>query len=356
LKDKRLIMSKTFGDIIGSRSDLSMKTYISLFVVFTLFSCSTKKVNNDFDYKKIEKISDSIKIKNITIHNLFKSQILAHKNKDFDSVQIVRNVYLPHKKLWDSCYGIIFGEENGKKFNNETGMVRWNKTLLNDNKSLLIERTNTLVNLNINQLITKNLEKFNQLVPYQPNAKISILFTPFSGIGFGGCSFDQFALELNNQSLDITYTLEKGLPHELNHLVYEKFRNSRSDKDSALSQMIDEGFACYFTYVFFERKIPEYEVVENMTKENWEWYLNNEKQIFSKTKAYFSDTSGNNPLLRNDKMKLFPDAPKTLYYWLGFRVISKYVERYGKDSWQDIYHLTPQEILEKSGYEKSILN
>ena len=332
-----------------------MKKLFLFLTAFILFSCSTTKRSGAFDYNQIEKISDSIKIKNITIHNLFKSQILAHKNNDFDSVMIVQNVYLPHKKLWDSCYGMIFGEENGKKFNNKTGMVQWNKMLFGNDKDLIIERTNAVLNLNINKLISKNIQKFNRMVPYQPNAEISLIFTPFPGIGFGGCSFDQFALELNNRSLEINYTLERGLPHELNHLVYEKFRNSRTDKDSALSQTIDEGFACYFTYVFFDKKISEYEAVENMSKENWDWYLKNEKEIFLKTKDYFSDTSGENPLLRNDKLKLFPDAPKTLYYWLGFRIISKYVEKFGRDSWKKIYDMKPNEILEKSGYEKYIL-
>lgn len=320
-----------------------------------LFSCiGRKKDTSDFDYKKIEKIADSIKIQNITVHNLFKSQILAHRFKDFDSAMITSNVYLPHRKLWDSCYGVIFGDDNGKLFNNEKGFIGWNRTLFKKEKSLIVERTNLLLKLNVDQLLNNNLKKFNRLVSGSPVAKISIVLTPFDGIGFGGCNFEQFALELNNKSLDIEYTLYKGLPHELNHLVYEKYRNKRSDKDTALSQTIDEGFACYFTYVFFDQKISEYEAVENMSKAEWEWFMKHEKEIYTKTKSYFSDTSGNNPLLRNDKLKFFPDAPKSLYYWLGFRIISKYVENYGADSWKDIYRLTPQEVLIKSNYDSYI--
>ncbi len=331
-----------------------MKTVLLIVSLLTLFSCSTKNVKNDFDYTKIEKIPDSISIEKITVHNLFKSQILAHKDQNFDSVMVVQKVYLPHRKLWDSCYGMIFGEENGKKFNNKSGMIAWNKTLMNQDKPLIIERTNTISSLNLSRMITNNLKKFNTMVPYHPAAEVSIVFTPFDGIGFGGCTADQFALELNHKSLDISYTLEKGLPHELNHLVYEKFRNSRSDKDSALSQTIDEGFACYFTYVFFDEKIQPYEAVENMTKANWDWYTAHEKEIYTKTKAYLADTSGDNPLLRNDRIKLFPEAPKTLYYWLGFRIVSKYVEKFGKESWKDLYKLSPQEVLDKSGYHDYI--
>lgn len=330
-----------------------MKNITLLLVILILSSCSVRK-NNDFDFEKIAKISDSIKIQNITIHNLFKSQILAHKNDAFDSTIIVKNVYFPHRKLWDSCYAQIFGDENATRFNNEQGMVKWNRTLFDKDKIDFIDKTKTITEINIDKLIKSNLEKFSRLVPYQPNAKISLLFTPISGIGFGGCDSQQFALELNNQSINISYTLQKGLPHELNHLVYEKFRNNDVDKNSALSQTIDEGFACYFTYIFFDKNITEYEAVENMSKQDWDWFIKNEKEIFKKTKSYFSDLSGNNPLLRNDRHKLFPEAPKTLNYWLGFRIVSKYVEKYGKNSWKDIYKLTAKEVLEKSDYEQYI--
>lgn len=333
-----------------------MKKIIPALIIITSLSCSTSNIKNDFDYQKIDKISDSIQIENITVKNLFKYQILAHQSVDFDSTMIDKNVYKSHQKLWDSCYGVIFGDENGKKFNNVIGMRQWNRVLLTQNRQNLVRKTKIITDIDLNKLIRENLLKFSKLVPYQPSAKLSLLFTPITGIGFGGCNAEQFALELNNPVVDIEYTLTKGLPHEFNHLVYEKFKNADPDRESALSQTIDEGFACYFTYVFFDRRITQYEAVENMTQKQWEWYVKNEKEIFNKVKDYFSDDSGNNPLLRNDKIKLFPHAPKTLNYWLGFRIITKYVEKYGKESWKDIYKLNAKEVLLKSGYEDYINN
>ena len=57
-----------------------------------------------------------------------------------------------------------------------------------------------------------------------------------------------------------------------------------------------------------------------------------------------------NPLLRNDKYHLFPDAPKTLNYWLGFRIVEAYVKKHGKESWKDIYTKPISEIYRQSGY------
>ncbi|WP_419487907.1 DUF2268 domain-containing putative Zn-dependent protease [Chryseobacterium bernardetii] len=335
-----------------------MKKILLFLSAFIILSCSMQStlVNKDknFDYNRLEKVADSVKVENIVIKNLFKHQLLAHKNQQYDSVSIVRNVYLPHKKLWDSCYSVIFGDENAHLFNNPGGMISWNKNLYEKNKQELEEKANIILTIDLKKHFYQTLTQFNKLVPYKPKAKISLIFTPITGISFGGCNAEQFALELNNKDVDILYTLEKGLPHELNHLVYEHFRNADSNGGSALGQTIDEGFACYFTYIFFNRKMEKYEAVENMTKENWEWYLSHEKEIFTKLKSYFSDRSGNNPLLRNDKFKLFPDAPKSMNYWLGFRIIEKYVEKNGPGSWKNIYHLSAKDLLDKSGYEDYI--
>ena len=91
-----------------------------------------------------------------------------------------------------------------------------------------------------------------------------------------------------------------------------------------------------------------------MSESDWNWYLENEKQLFTELRQYFDDESGNNPLLRNDKLKLFENAPKSLNYWLGFRIIEKYVEKNGEDSWKDIYELNVEKVLHESGYEQYI--
>lgn len=335
-----------------------MKKIIPALSVFVVFSCSTRNpsanTDKNFDYDRLEKVADSVKVENIVINNLFKHQLLAHKNQQYDSARIVKNVYWPHKKLWDSCYGVIFGDENAYIFNNSKGMIAWNKSLYEKNRQEFESKANIILSMDLKKHFQKTLSQFNRLVPYQPKAKISLIFTPITGISFGGCNAEQFALELNNKEVDIPYSLEKALPHELNHLVYEHFRNADSNGGSALGQTIDEGFACYFTYVFFNQKLEKYEAVENMSKEDWIWYINHEKEIFTKLKPYFSDRSGNNPLLRNDQHKLFPDAPKSLNYWLGFRIIEKYVEKNGPDSWKKIYYLSAKELLDNSGYEKFI--
>ena len=340
-----------------------MKRILRILIILLIFGISScketpneeKQVDINSEYsEQIKKISDSINIQGITIKNLFKSQILAHQGTEYDRTMIVEKVYQPHQALWDNCYGMIFGEENSNKFNTINGMVEWNRTLYPENKAFFDQRAETLVNMKLDSVLKNNLSKFNELVPNKVESTISILFTPITGIVFGGCDNDQFCIELNYKEQDIKYTIEKGIPHELNHLAYEPFRENDPKRNSALRQTIDEGFACYFTWVFFDGQISKYEAVENMSESDWNWYLEHEKQLFAKLKEYFDDESGDNPLLRNDKLKLFKDAPKSLNYWLGFRIIEKYVEKNGADSWKNIYELNVENVLKESEYEQYI--
>jgi len=325
------------------------------FLAFTLlFSCSLKKESIRSKplslIDSLNRVSDSVKVEGIIIHNLFKSQILAHREVGkYDSTMILRDVYLAHKQLWDNCYGMIFGSDNAAKFNTSAGMIAWNKTLYPENKVLFDNKARALLAMNLDSILMVNLKKFNKMVSYKPKAVISILFTPIQGIGFGGCNAEQFSLELNYKNNDLDYTINKGIPHELNHLAYEPNRMKDPKHETALAQTIDEGFACYFTWVFFDGTISKYEAVENMSETDWRWYIAHEQEIFQKVRRYFDET-GENPLLQNNKLKLFPDAPKTLFYWLGFRIIEAYVKNHGPNSWKDLYNLSSEEIFKHSGY------
>ena len=151
-----------------------MKKILVLLIIglfLCLLSCKETSKGNEKGHPesefivKLEKLSDSIKVEGIVIKNLFKSQILAHQGKGFDSIMIIDKVYRPHQKLWDNCYGMIFGEENSSKFNTTKGMKQWNRTLYSDNKVFFDQRAETLINMNLDSVLENNLSRFNKLVP-----------------------------------------------------------------------------------------------------------------------------------------------------------------------------------------------
>jgi hypothetical protein len=200
----------SFGVIPMLATIMKIQSKLIFVVLFTFLSCKEKKsIDQNTEpalNEKLEGISDSTKVKGITVKNLFKSQILAHQKSGFDSLMIIEKVYEPHKNLWDNCYAMIFGEENASKFNTINGMIEWNRKIYPENKAFFDQRAETLIEMNLDSILKNNLTKFNELVPYEVNSTISILFTPMTGIIFGGCTNDQFCIELNYKEQDINYT------------------------------------------------------------------------------------------------------------------------------------------------------
>ena len=88
-----------------------------------------------------------------------------------------------------------------------------------------------------------------------------------------------------------------------------------------------------------------------MTEDEWNWYVLHEREIFDKCSPYFFYKGDGDPL-----RKLGPEmnAPKTLFYWLGFRIVEAYTRKYGPDSWKDIYDMPVKEVLDKSCYTEYI--
>ena len=122
-------------------------TLIICLCIFTL-SCNEKyKSKNKKQlsiFEKVENIPDSIKVDDIVIYNLFKYQILAHKNNAFDSTLIIKNVYNKQPKIWKELYGVLFDHE---MFATEKGMVKWNDEIFSKKRDSIESRVNTLLDL-----------------------------------------------------------------------------------------------------------------------------------------------------------------------------------------------------------------
>ena len=297
----------------------------------------------------LESLPDSFQLGNITIYNAFKHQIEANRSSPIDSQRIVEEVYHRHRSLWEDCYGMIFGEENAPMFRTDTGMVAWNIRLYRDHQQQLDSLADLLIRQDVDSLFRDHMDRFATLGYDLPQARISLAFTPLTGVGFGGCANDQFVYELNNEDYDLVYTLEKGIPHEIYHLVDEE-AGEQPTEWGAIDLSINEGLACYFVYDYFSGEVPRHEAVEGMTAEEWRYFADREDTIFNQMRPYFEDTSGDNPLLRNDRYATFPDAPRGLYYWMGFRIVESYLANHRGTTLRDLAALPYRDILKGSKY------
>lgn len=335
------------GDITNYH--LNMKTLITLLILLITFNTSRSQSNVDKNFfKRVHKIPDSIKVDDVVVYNLFKYQILAHESQEYDSTIILNRVYKTHPKIWSDLYGVLF---DSIMFTPQ-GIIDWNRNIFNEKKDSIIARVDRITNFNFDSVLTHNLKAIKHLTNRTPqNVRLSIIFSPFEGIGFGGIEKNAFILDLVDYNFDIAEMIKEGIPHELNHFIYEDTRKEDSYKDSPLRLTLDEGFACYYVFKLYDGKISKYQAVEQMSKEEWDWYELHEKEIYDKSASHFF-TSGEGDPLR--KLGREMGAPKTVFYWLGFRIIESYVKKYGEDSWLDIFNLPVKEVLEKSGYQEYI--
>lgn len=333
-----------------------MKRTLLILLFFPLISCIGCKENTKIQggnessiFDRVKSIPDSIKIDDIVIYNLFKYQILAHDKNSFDSTMIIEKVYHGHPKIWNELYGVLF---DPGMFTTYSGMIKWNKEIFTKNGDSIKSRVNALLDIKFDSTLQASLEGIRKLTNRSPkNIRLSIILSPFEGIGFGGIENDAFVLDVLDNNFDVINMVHEGIPHELNHFIYEPTRENDPHKDTPLRLVIDEGFACFYAYTYFAGKISKARAVEQMTGDQWNWYLQHEKKIFERCAPHFFDNGETDPL-----RKLGPEmkAPKTLFYWLGFRIVESYVERHGTDSWKDIYDLPVKEVLDKSGYNEYI--
>lgn len=305
--------------------------------------------------ERMEKLSDSIKAGDLVLYNAFKYQVLAHAEGGYDSVLIATKLYEPFPELWDSCMALIFGEE-GKMYSKQ-GIVHWNKSLFNKQKRLL-NKLDTLSKLNLDSLFIAHLRGLEQLTGFKAKGKWILYAGPDENysIFMGGCSSKGMAIDLAHSRTTVEI-LTEAVPHELEHMIFEQSKRTDPDWNTALGATLDEGLACYYTYRYFNKRLPQSRVIENMTDAEFAWYVEHEKEIFEKSLPYlFKNAEERNPYQCNCRAggceKLYKEAPKTICYYLGFRIIETYTQKFGIDSWKDIYKMPLREFFEKSGYSE----
>ncbi len=308
-------------------------------------------------YSKISELKDSVKVGNLVIYNAFKYQVLAHQSGEFNPALIIEKVYKPHPELWDNCLSQIFGDA-GEMFKEE-GIIEWNKTLFEKQKNLL-SKLDTLSRLNLDSLFNAHLTGLKKLTGLNAKGKWILYAGPDENysIFLGGCNTDGMAIDLAHSRTTVDL-LTEALPHELEHMVFEQAKSKDPNWNTSLGSTIDEGVACFFTYKYFKEKLPKRRVIENMTDEEFQWYIKHEKEIFERSLPFLFDISEEKNLYQcncraGGCAKLFPDAPKSICYFLGFRIVESYVNKYGNDSWKDVYKIPLKDFLGNSGYKEYI--
>jgi len=143
------------------------------------------------------------------------------------------------------------------------------------------------------------------------------------------------------------------LPHEINHQILTR---TNPVDHTLLYTILDEGFACYVNYLYWDKKTPPAKNI-SFTDHEWQWCLDNEKRIFTYA-GLFLDSTNEDVIHKFQRAHqyIFDGAPDRIAYFIGFRICQAYVQKCGDDAWRQIYNLKPKDILKLSEYENTVGN
>jgi len=311
--------------------------------IFLAFGC--KKKERIFSSQKDEmvhvSIGDSLYLTKVYIDQ---NSIIENYRATEDSLWLKRAIDTLFKKYypaWNDCFN--YPTEDLFEFHKEYAIS--NDTAFGGRISILQENS-------IDSISAEIVEKVGEISGFRPSGEHYMVYMfDTDEFNMGGCDKNLMYINMNNKDFSIQW-FKRVFPHELNHQVYEETLPS-ANHDMVLWSIIDEGLSTYF-----ENKMNQSSMAESIfiSEDELKWCFENEKEIFEKTLPILYSTERKDEMSLRNKKGLMADSPGQLNYFLGFRIIEKYVEKYGEDSWKDIYVTPVEEVFIKSGYKEFVLS
>ncbi len=326
-----------------------MKT-ITFVLTSVIFFCYRLSYSSD-DFEKIYRIvmtkpqvQLSLLNGNIQVVNIYKDQIKSiyesrNMNEEDRISQFVHDVYFPHREYWGNFY-------------DEDGFKKWTKSNWDNLTNIKTPGIMIPFEVDFDSLFSLTVSKLKILTSKEPQGKWYLVYgNKASGIGgfSNGSMFVDFFGVGNKGAAGLIF----NLPHEINHQIFSK---TNAGAYSLLYRIIDEGFACYVNYIYWDKKFSPARNID-FTEQEWKWCMENENIIFKYAKPFLDST---NSVIINKFSRahsyIFKGAPGRIAYFIGFRICEAYVKKNGADAWKDIYNTQLVDVLRLSDYENNIHN
>lgn len=282
----------------------------------------------------------------VTIRSVYKAQIVtAYQHRELPPQErvpyFVSSVYEPYTDFWSGYLG------------DESNFRDWMGRQITD---LTDPRIRIPLELEFDALLESTVNRMAGLTSREiPHGTWYLVYGPgwtnMGGLGDGAMVVDFFGVPDTASAEGFS----NGLPHEINHQLFDAGHADDPDGKTVLYRLIDEGFAVYVNQVYWgELDAPERHL--GYTEEEWKWALENEGLILNEVLPLLSNTdrdTHNRFTARN--IRIQPEAPGAIGYFIGLRIVLAYVDRHGADSWTDLYDVPVARVLENSLYRVGVL-
>ena len=192
--------------------------------------------------------------------------------------------------------------------------------------------------------VRTNMQK---LTGYSPKGKWYIIYGP-AWTNLGGLSGGTMLIDLSHNNNSSNENIMMYFPHEITHQIYANV-NTYNDT-TAMGSIIGEGFAVYMNNLYWKDK---YTLAQNLGYTEAELKAcKEEKELIKKYFESNKNSTDENTILtfRNRSDKLNNKLPGAIGYYIGYKIIDAYVNKFGKDAWKDVFIKSPMEIYKLSEF------
>lgn len=246
---------------------------------------------------------------------------------------LIDSIYKPYSYLWQSYIG------------DESSFIYWmNNTAFNEIETYNL-KTKTINLTKLNEYFFHTVEEMEKFTGHKAFGKWYVFFGP-KWTDLGGFSDGTMLIDLAHEANQNLNDIQQFFPHEINHQIYSN--TIKMNNNAVLYRILDEGFACYVSYLFHKGGTT---IADELVYSDAEYNLcvENEQELITLLReSYTSDSENLSDNFANRDYHFLDKFPGAIGYYIGFRIVEEFVKENGKDSWKRIYTISPEQVLEES--------
>jgi hypothetical protein len=295
-------------------------------------------------YKGVTRLHEQVSLFDgqLTLHNIFKRQyevIFENLDKPEPVIRkaLIDQTYTPYAQFWAMYVG-----------DSTTYVDDVMLPLVRDSLAMLEQKAAWFADLKIDAFFRKMSVRMEKESGFGAQGTWYIAFghgvTDMGGFGQG-----RMVMDLTHAKVTPDYA-RLILPHEINHQFYD--HTNREDTTArGLYRCVNEGFAVFVNQRLLGDRYALADYLQYAPAE-LQFCIDHADAIIAKLKPFLLTGDPDHATALADRgQRIFKNGgPGAIGYFVGYKIVTSYIERHGPDSWKDIYTMPVRDVYAGSAY------
>lgn len=295
-------------------------------------------------YKEVSRLQEQVSLFDgeLRLVNIFKRQYEVifenlGKPEPFIRRALIEQTYTPYAQFWAMYVG-----------DSTTYVDDVMLPLIRDSLAMLERKAARFADVKIDAFFRDMSVRMEEESGFGPKGTWYMAYghgvTDMGGFGQG-----RMVMDLTHTKVTPDYA-RLILPHEINHQIYD--HTNREDTTArGLYRCVNEGFAVYVN----QRLLGDIYTLADYLQyppAELQYCLDNKEMIMSKLKPFLLTGNPDHATALADRgERIFKNGgPGAIGYFVGYMIVTSYIERNGPDSWKDLYAKPVRDVLAGSAY------